>query len=311
MRLIEIVAEYVSYKRSIGMCFDTDARILGAFCRHIGDVTLTSITTYQVRNYLDGTTPVSSYWQRKHTAIAGLFRFALNRGYVSVAPLPSLHPQCPPPLVPYIYSQAELKRLLNTTPAACGRQVPLDAYVFRALILLLYAACLRLGEALRLTMDDVDLDQAFLTVRETKFYKSRLVPLGQDLLIAMKQYVQKRNTTHSKESSEPFFCFINGRILSQSAVRSAFRRLRVQADVQRNDGARYQPRLHDLRHTGAVHRLVAWYRSDADLQLLLPQLATYLGHIDLASTQHYLTLTPELLREASMRFEHYYAGDTP
>ena len=89
-------------------------------------------------------------------------------------------------------------------------------------------------------------------------------------------------------------------------MRSAFRRLRIQAGVQRNDGARYQPRLHDLRHAGAVHRLVAWYRSGADLQRLLPQLATYLGHIDLSSTQRYLTLTPELLREASMRFERYF-----
>ena len=92
-------------------------------------------------------------------------------------------------------------------------------------------------------------------------------------------------------------------------MRSAFRRLRSQAGVQRNDSARYQPRLHDLRHTGAVHRLVFWYRSGADLQRLLPQLATYLGHIDLSATQRYLTMTPELLREASMRFERYSKGE--
>lgn len=155
-------------------------------------------------------------------------------------------------------------------------------------------------------MSDVDLDQAVLCIRESKFYKTRLVPLGQDLSMVLNQYVQRRSITHSKESTAPFFCFLDGRILSQSAVRSAFRRLRIQAGVQRNDGARYQPRLHDFRHAGAVHRLVAWYRSGADLQRLLPQLATYLGHIDLASTQRYLTLTPKLLREASMRFERYF-----
>ena len=306
MRLHDAVAEYVAYKRAIGMRFDTDANILGSFCRHVGDVPLISITDDQVRNYLDGSTPVSSYWQRKYTALSGLYRFVLSRGYASVSPLPRHHPQLPPPLVPYIYSQAELKRLLDATPGACGRQVPLEAYVFRTLILLLYGACLRLGEALRLTMSDVDLDQAVLCIRESKFYKTRLVPLGQDLRRVLNQYVQERNITHSKESSAPFFCFPDGRILSQSAVRSAFRRLRVQAGVQRNDGARYQPRLHDLRHSGAVHRLVAWYRNGADLQRLLPQLATYLGHIDLTSTQRYLTLTPELLREASMRFERYF-----
>lgn len=305
MRLSDVVAEYVTYKRALGMGFITEATILASFSHRVGDVLLIDVTAGQVRDYLDGNTPVSSYWQRKYTALAGLFRFALSRGYTSSFPLPSHLPRFPPPMVPYIYSRAELKRLLDATPDACGRHVPLEAYVFRTLILLLYGACLRLGEALRLTMHDVDLDQAVLCIRETKFYKTRLVPLGQDLSKALNQYVQRRNVTHSQESLAPFFCFPDDRPLSQSAVRSAFRRLRTQTGVQRHDGAHYQPRLHDLRHTGAVHRLVTWYRCGADLQNLLPQLATYLGHIDLAATQRYLTLTPELLREASIRFERY------
>jgi integrase/recombinase XerD len=310
MKLHDVVAEYVAYKRALGMCFDTDADILGAFCRGVGDVPLICVTADHIRTFLDGGSPVSSYWKRKYTALVGLYRFAQSRGYDHASGLPSQPPQFPPPLVPYIYSQAEIKRLLDATPGACGRQVPLEAYVFRALLLLLYGACLRLGEALRLTMNDVDLDSALLCIQETKFYKTRLVPLGQDLTRVLNQYVQQRNSIHCKESTAPFFCFRDGRPLSQSAVRSAFRRLRVQAGVQRNDGARYQPRLHDLRHAGAVHRLVAWYRSGADLQRLLPQLATYLGHIDLSATQRYLTLTPELLREASLRFERYYK-ETP
>jgi integrase len=93
--------------------------------------------------------------------------------------------------------------------------------------------------------------------------------------------------------------------LSQSATDSAFRRLRACAGIQRDGGPRHQPRLHDLRHSAAVHRLVAWYQTGIDLQDLLPKLATYLGHVDLSSTQRYLTMTPELLREASLRFERY------
>ena len=85
----------------------------------------------------------------------------------------------------------------------------------------------------------------------------------------------------------------------------AFVNLRNIAGISREDGARYQPRLHDLRHAMAVHRLVAWYREGADVQRLLPQLATYLGHVDVAATQRYLTMTPELLRQASRRFEGY------
>jgi site-specific recombinase XerD len=84
-----------------------------------------------------------------------------------------------------------------------------------------------------------------------------------------------------------------------------FSRLRVRAGVIRHDGSRYQPRLHDLRHAFAVHRLVSWYRQGADVQRLLPQLATYLGHVHIAATQRYLTMTPELLHEAGKRFECY------
>jgi site-specific recombinase XerD len=91
-------------------------------------------------------------------------------------------------------------------------------------------------------------------------------------------------------------------------VRRAFRWLRTQAGIGREGGPRRQPRLHDLRHAAAVHRLLAWYRRGADLQDLLPKLATYLGHGDLSATQRYLTLTPELLRLASHRFEHYAMG---
>jgi integrase/recombinase XerD len=92
----------------------------------------------------------------------------------------------------------------------------------------------------------------------------------------------------------------------ESRSERAFCRLRVRADVVREAaGARHQPRLHDLRHTYAVDRLVSWYREGADVQRLLPKLATYLGHVHIAGTQRYLTLTPELLRQANLRFERY------
>lgn len=304
MKLSDFANEYVIYKRALGMRFDTEAETLAEFRRHVGDVALLDVTADQVRSFLDGRRALSSYWVRKHTVLNGLFRFAMECGYIKVSPVPCRRPQLPPPLIPYIYSQDELKRLLASTSAACGARVPIEAYVFRTLLLLLYAACLRLGEALRLVMNDVDLDQAALCVRESKF-KTRMVPLGRDLVVELARYARRRNRVHAHDPESPFFCFRDDRPLSQSAVRYAFRRLRVHAGVSRHDGAKYQPRIHDLRHSGAVHRLVAWYRSGADLQRLLPQLATYLGHIDLAATQRYLTMTPELLREASLRFERY------
>jgi len=306
MRLSELVAQYVSYKRALGMRFDSEAATLAAFCRRLdGNIDVMSVTVEQVQDFLTGNRPLTNHWSKRKAVLAGLFRFALSRGYATASPLPRYSPKLPPPLTPYIYSQEELKRLLDVASAACSSHVRLEAYVLRALILILYGACLRHGEALRLTMQDVNLDEAILHVRESKFYKSRLIPLGADLNGAMERYARQRNQTFGQEPDAPFFCFRDGCPLSQSAVRKAFRRQRLLANIRREGGAAGQPRLHDLRHAGVVHRLIAWYRSGADLQLLLPQLATYLGHIDIAATQRYLTLTPELLNAASVRFETY------
>ena len=113
----------------------------------------------------------------------------------------------------------------------------------------------------------------------------------------------RRATTH------PFFVTKLGARIPIRLLQRAFRRLRAQAGVRREGGARCQPRLHDLRHAAAVHRLTAWYREGKDVQRLLPLLSTYLGHVDIASTQLYLTMTPELLHEASKRFAKYVFGE--
>ena len=95
--------------------------------------------------------------------------------------------------------------------------------------------------------------------------------------------------------------------LSRQLAERYFRMVRSHVGICRRDGAYFQPRIHDLRHTFALHRLMAWYQQGADVQLLLPKLSTYLGHIGLAETQHYLTMTPDLLGEAGQRFERYAA----
>lgn len=306
MNLSTVISRYVSHQRSLGKRFLSEDALLRAFSKAVGDAPMDSIKPESVLAFLNGTGPVTEYWAKKHRVLSGLYRFALSRGLASVAPLPRSIPRSAvPAFVPYIYSDAELKRLLNAVPAACAGRVPLEDYVFRALLLLLYGAGLRISEALSLEMGDVDLRQAILRIRETKFYKTRFVPLGKDLTRVLAEYVAKRNDRHCAATDAPFFCFRNSTPLSKSAAQSAFRRLRMHVGVAREGGVRRQPRLHDLRHCAAVHRLIAWYRSGADLQDLLPKLATYLGHVDLSATQRYLTLTPELLREASLRFEHY------
>ncbi len=117
--------------------------------------------------------------------------------------------------------------------------------------------------------------------------------------------IRRASSGHSKETGAPFFVGRNGQRVNICTLENAFQQIRVHAGLRRDGGVRCQPRLHDLRHTSAVHRLTTWYREGKDVQTLLPQLSVYMGHTYLAATQVYLTMTPELLHEASMRFERY------
>lgn len=176
----------------------------------------------------------------------------------------------------------------------------------RALLLLLYGTGMRIGEALRLHCGDVDLGNGILTVRGTKFYKSRLVPLGADVHAHLRVYLALPGRVDRDD--EPLFQSRLHRQVPRQVVEKRFRLLCNLAGVRREERRPYQPRIHDLRHTFAVHRLTEWYRKGDDAQALLPALSTYLGHVELHSTQRYLTMTPELLGEANRRFERYVCG---
>jgi len=171
---------------------------------------------------------------------------------------------------------------------------------------LIYGAGLRIGEALSLTKADVDLHEALILIRESKFYKTRMLPIG-SLLVENLTFYEKvrRNLCHSEKPDTTFFISRTGDPVSRQMTERTFRCLCEVADIHRDDGARYQPRLHDLRHTFAVHRLTQWYRQGANVQRLLPLLSTYLGHSNIVATQRYLTMTPELLHQANIRFENY------
>jgi integrase/recombinase XerD len=123
---------------------------------------------------------------------------------------------------------------------------------------------------------------------------------------ALAKYATWRRTIHPQSDPQgPFFIGRTGERLNPKTFEVAFRRVCAWAKVRRTGGVRHQPRLHDLRHTFAVHRLTAWYQQGADVQRLLPQLSVYLGHACLSSTQYYLTMTPDLLQQACSRFEDY------
>jgi site-specific recombinase XerD len=309
MKLAEATARYVAHKQSMGMRFRTDAVVLKALCNALGDVTMQEVRPDRVQAYIVGLGPATTFCERKYTTLKGFYQFAIARDYIAYSPLPRAVCKSQQAFVPYIYSRAELRCLLDTIIANDHPCSSIDPDTYQSLLLVLYGAALRIGEALALTLADVDLTACILHIRESKFYKTRLVPMGPDLLQIVDRHVTRRWREGATPNS-PLFYSRRGQGVSRSAAEITFKRLRRRAGVLRNDGGvRGQPRLHDLRHSFAVHRLVSWYRCGADVQRLLPQLSTFLGHRDIAATQRYLTLTPELLHEASARFEGYALGD--
>ena len=308
MRLDAVIANYTAYRKALGERFRTQAQILKSFCRAIGGETeVTDILPEQVNTFLNGTGPIKPFWHAKYDVLVGFYRYALSRGLVRTSPLPTVKPQCTKSFVPYIYTREELSCLLAATltyQKHSGHH--LDPQMVQTMLLLLYGAGLRCSEALSLKLADVDLEQAVLTIRDSKFFTSRLVPISSLLNEKLQGYAAFRQQAgHAQNDDAPFFVKHNGQRVNLWNIEKAFQRIRKEAGVSRTDGGRYQPRLHDLRHTFAVHRLTSWYRKGKDVQRLLLQLSVYLGHRQLTGTLVYLTMTPEVLAQASQRFEHY------
>jgi integrase len=205
-----------------------------------------------------------------------------------------------PSYFPHIYSESEVRALLQ----AARKLSPVDSLrpkTYFTLFGLLYTAGLRSGEALGLNLSDVDLEQNLLFIHESKFGKSRWVTVSPSTSTVLQGYLEQRKLFAPALPESPFFVTRKGRRLYRSIAHFAFRQV-LQSCGLRDPKSRRGPRLHDFRHTFACNRLLAWYRQGRDVQALLPALATYLGHVNVTSTQVYLQLTAELREEANHRF---------
>jgi site-specific recombinase XerD len=302
MNLQRLIEQYISYQRSLGSSFISDAAVLRAFARSRGP--RTSVGAVRVRHvdaFLGKARPVTRTWFTKLSCLRCFFRYAVSRSHIVTAPLPTVMPKRPPVFAPYIYTREELCRLLQAVKSH-PQGLCLEPATIRTMILLYYGTGLRLREATNLTRADVDLNGSLLTIRNTKFGKTRLVPVGSHLNQVLVQYDRARPKRRPAEA--PFFAKRGGRSVHPVYLERKFRLLCDCAGIRRAD-TREQPRIHDLRHTFAVHRLTTWYEQGADVQRLLHHLSVYLGHVHLRHTQVYLSMTPDLLREASQRFERY------
>jgi integrase/recombinase XerD len=296
MALFEAVQTFIDRKRSLGVIFQKAAMNLRAFSQTVGDVPLDTIAPGQVLAFLNGPRTSTVTWRRKFSLLKHFFEYWEARGMLHALPLPRLRPPVPHAFVPYIYSRNEVRALLRTARLSQKRATcMIDAGTLRMFLIFLYATGASVGEALRLLREDVDLRKGVVTIRGGRFGRSRTIPIGLDLEAKLRRHLARLG--RNEVLSPHFFVGKNGKAISDDTLRPSFRTIRRLAGIRRHDGAVYQPRMHDLRYTFAVHRLTSWIKQRANMNRMLPALAAYIGQVGLGSTERYLSMTPERFRK--------------
>ena len=249
-----------------------------------------------------------AYWTRRLSFVRGFARYRSATDPRTQVPPQGLLPYRPQRARPYLYCDDEIRRLLSAALAMHFRyeRGQLLPWVYYCLFGLLSVSGLRLSEARNLELDDVDLKTGVLTVRNTKFGKTRLVPLHASTCKVLQDYIDRRRRHWAQRPvSSYLFVSSRGNRLDYGAIHRTFYALSRRIGL-RADGDHHGPRLHDMRHRFATNTLVNWYRSNQDPQRLLPILSTYLGHVHVADTQWYLNGCPELMGEAMRRVERLW-----
>jgi integrase/recombinase XerD len=299
--LAPLMQQFVRTKQACGYRFGEGTRILSCLDRYLSAERLVQceLPRALVRQWLAKQPHESARTQQCRISLVRQFAGYLCRlGYCAYVPDRSLSAKDSSGFCPRILTHAEVRQLLQAvdqlTPNA---RAPLRHLIMPEVFRLLYGCGLRVNELLHLRVADVDLDRGVLTVREAKFGKDRLVPPALPLVQRLRRY----GASFGPRPPEAFFFpSSHGGPLSLPTVYWLYRELLLRCGIA-HSGRGKGPRVHDLRHTMAVHSLLRWYREGADLDAKLAVLATYLGHQSLAGTQRYLHLTAELFPEVSLR----------
>ena len=307
LSMVALVEDYLSMRRQLGFALKIQGHQLLRFGHfaddngHCGPITLDLAVQWARSN-----APRPITWAGRIEALRPFAKYRAQFDPTTEIPPPRLFGLGRRRLVPHIYSTQEVQSLLDAAaqlPPAGG----LRPATYETFFGLLAATGLRISEALRLTLEDVDLEAGIITVRETKFCKSRLVPLHLTTTEALQRYARLRNVKIPAPSSDDFFLSDGGRRMLQDTVQRRFRRLCDQLHW-RSRGGHPAPRIHDLRHSFITHCILRWYQQGINLDKEILALSTYVGHAEVTYTYWYITGVPELMAIATRRFEKFAAG---
>ena len=303
---------YLVERRRLGFSARTQAYALRSFVRHVqtvghrGPLTVEVMADWARRDSHGSSDPLT--WARRLKNLRSFTRWLQQFEPRTEVPDDAIFGRLPERQAPHIYSEQEIVDLL----AAARRLGPtpgLRGVIFETLFGLIASTGMRISEALSLRNEDVDLKCGMLTIHQTKFGKSRQVPMHLSTVEALRRYCWMRDLAgESAQDDAPFFVGTRGRrrglSLGDRQVHRVFAELRKQLGWH-NRGTHHAPRIHDLRHTFVVRRIMLWQAQGVDIDQAMLSLSTYVGHAMVTNTYWYLSAVPELMALAAGRFESF------
>lgn len=305
------VDDYLAERRCLGFKTRTGGLTLASFARYVaseyhqGPLTVNLMSDWARLDKTQRQSPGT--WARRLKLLKPFTRWLRQFEPLTEVPDESVFGPLPGRVAPHIYGEDEIVELLNAA-RTLNPQSGLRPATFETLFGLIASVGLRVSEALALLDADVDLKDGTLTIRQTKFKKSRLLPLHLSTVEALARYRQLRSRQVPTTAEMPLFVGTRGQRLGQPLgerqVHRVFLELRDHLDwVDR--GCHGGPRIHDLRHSFVVRRVMLWHEQGIDVDQAMLSLSTYLGHAKISNTYWYLTGVPELMALASNKFEHF------
>jgi integrase/recombinase XerD len=296
---------YLELRRSLGFKLRGEEQLLAQFISYLGEQGTETITVQAALDWAVLPGKASPRWHARRLSAVRMFASHLHAS--------DPRTEVPPPGLlrggnrrpaPYAYADSDIAAL---AAAADTFRYPLLRLTYKALTGLLWVTGLRISEALTLDDRDLDTSRGLLTVRDTKFGKTRLIPLHPSTVTALRGYITRRDQIRPRTATTALFVNVSGGRLGIRSVHYAWPLLAARAGLESLPGAR-RPRAYDVRHAFAVRTLLGWYRSGADVPALLPRLSTYMGHTDPKHTYWYLSASPELLSLAAARLGAHLGG---
>lgn len=304
------IQRFLEHKRALGRRFDAEEKTLHLFDRFLVDreiASLQAVSSQLIDEFL-ATRPRSRPRSYNHLlgTVRRLFDWLVQQAVLTASPVQTRGRRQTSRRIPFLFDQTTARRLLDLAASLKDNsRAPMRAQTYRTIFAILYGLGLRVGEVSRLRDQDVDFDRNLLIIRQSKFYKSRLVPFGPRMATVLSDYLEARRTYRDDANGgSSLFSFVRNRPINPGTISQTFHALVPQLKLSVGEGVS-APRLHDLRHSFAVGTLLRWYRSGIDPGSRLLQLSTFLGHVSPVSTAEYLTMTADLLREAGERFERF------